>query len=408
MHKEGLHSKIRNFYPVLNAKSSTLAQKNMNPTQRHWNLSKDGFLGIQHYSHSFISVTEPSWEQMRESLYKILSLSLAGFPVCGIDLEQRLIPYRKTLFGSKQSKNHMSNSLYERSIQLSMFLPLVCSGLPTQNKTLFKSLRNRMFGIYRKQESIFKKSLYTRYKLLPYLYTLFYLNSKFGSPIVRPIFYDFPDVEISQSMDSFMLGSQILVVPVLFSHENKKMQKRVFLPKGNWYNYNNGKKMIGDKYHTISLSRNSIPIFLKSGTFLPTCKASLRYNAQENYENSLVWEYYPDVSGNRASGEVYLDDTTSIGYQKDHYTRILLKTTNKTKDSVTLNIYFPKKNYVPKYKFMELCLPSKYKIMRYNSREIKASFKTLREEDRNSSFSIFKVPLSSGSYTFLSYIKTEV
>lgn len=72
-----------------------------------------------------------------------------------------------------------------------------------------------------------------RYRLLPYLYTQFYLAHTKGGTVVRPLFFEFPtERDIADIDTQWMLGSAILVAPVL---EQKMYSRTVYLPKGTWY-----------------------------------------------------------------------------------------------------------------------------------------------------------------------------
>lgn len=52
------------------------------------------------------------------------------------------------------------------------------------------------------------KALTLRYKLLPYLYTLFYEANAFGETVVRPLFFEFPaDKESYEVETQFLWGS---------------------------------------------------------------------------------------------------------------------------------------------------------------------------------------------------------
>lgn len=52
-----------------------------------------------------------------------------------------------------------------------------------------------------------------------------------GEPIVRHMAYEFPDCKMEQISDQFMLGSDILVAPVM---EKGKRERYVKFPEGNW------------------------------------------------------------------------------------------------------------------------------------------------------------------------------
>src|SRR5206468_12075002 len=63
------------------------------------------------------------------------------------------------------------------------------------------------------QLAIRKRYVEERYRLMPYLYALAELNSRTGDPLMRPVFYDYPDAleaSCDQSM-SFTLGRDLLI-----------------------------------------------------------------------------------------------------------------------------------------------------------------------------------------------------
>lgn len=63
--------------------------------------------------------------------------------------------------------------------------------------------------------SITRTALRQRYALLPYWYTLFYDAYKNGTPLMRPMFMEFPgDENIFTTEDQFMVGDAILVKPI--------------------------------------------------------------------------------------------------------------------------------------------------------------------------------------------------
>ena len=60
-----------------------------------------------------------------------------------------------------------------------------------------------------------KTSIEARYKLLPYLYSQFYLSHTVGAMVVKPLFFDYLDDNSTLDIVSqFMLGDAIMVTPV--------------------------------------------------------------------------------------------------------------------------------------------------------------------------------------------------
>lgn len=81
-----------------------------------------------------------------------------------------------------------------------------------------------------------KMALRERYTLIPYLYTLFAENSKRGTPVLRPLWFEFPnDAANLDRDDHFMLGDALMVRPVM---EEGASAVDVHLPGDNsevWY-----------------------------------------------------------------------------------------------------------------------------------------------------------------------------
>ena len=72
---------------------------------------------------------------------------------------------------------------------------------------------------------IIRKSIILRYKLLPFIYTTFYLYYKLGTPILRPTWFNNIGSEYLYGINNQMLfGDSILIRPVvsLIEHERNE------------------------------------------------------------------------------------------------------------------------------------------------------------------------------------------
>lgn len=68
-----------------------------------------------------------------------------------------------------------------------------------------------------------------------YIYSLAQETKKSGTPVIRPLFFEFPDDEKCYLIeDEFMLGNRFLVAPVL---EKGAVTRSVYLPEGTWIDY---------------------------------------------------------------------------------------------------------------------------------------------------------------------------
>src|SRR5205085_397367 len=92
-------------------------------------------------------------------------------------------------------------------------------------------------------EAICREYIGLRYRLLPYIYTLFWQAAQSGAPVVRPLFYEFPDdQETYQIGDQVLLGPSLLAAPVC--HPGKT-RRHVYLPAGEWYDWWSGERISG-------------------------------------------------------------------------------------------------------------------------------------------------------------------
>ena len=76
-----------------------------------------------------------------------------------------------------------------------------------------------------------QKSLSVREKYLPYIMKQLEESSCSGEPVIRYMAYEFPEEDLEQVTDQFMLGSRYLVAPV---YEKRKTGRGVWIPKGKW------------------------------------------------------------------------------------------------------------------------------------------------------------------------------
>jgi alpha-glucosidase len=155
--------------------------------------------------------------------------------------------------------------------------------------------------------AIRKRFIEERYRLMPYLYALAELNSRTGDPIMRPLFYDYPDSaksDCDKSM-SFTLGRSLLIAgppkpesPQAFS---------VCLPAGGWYDYWTGLPVSESKL-TLTPKLDALPVFVRAGTILP--RQPLVQSTMQVPQGPLGLDVYP---GGDCRGELYFDDGVSIG-----------------------------------------------------------------------------------------------
>jgi alpha-glucosidase (family GH31 glycosyl hydrolase) len=102
-------------------------------------------------------------------------------------------------------------------------------------------------------------------RFAPYIVQLAEAAFKTGEPILRPVWFNYPDDrECEAVMDEYMLGGDVLVAPVL---QRGAVSRDVYLPRGRWRDDKNGKLVDGGRWlrnHPAPLE--TLPVFIREGS----------------------------------------------------------------------------------------------------------------------------------------------
>lgn len=125
---------------------------------------------------------------------------------------------------------------------------------------------NEPWSLGEETEEILLKYIAIRYQLRPYLRDLFDQAHLSGQPIVRGLFYEFPDdATASQVSDEYMFGPDLLVAPVVHAGARSR---RVYLPGGEettWESMIDGQTCTGSVWKDVTAPLDTIPVFAKEG-----------------------------------------------------------------------------------------------------------------------------------------------
>ena len=120
-------------------------------------------------------------------------------------------------------------------------------------------LPNEIWSFGEEVYEVLKGYCEEREKMKPYLMRLNREASRNGSPLMRPMFYEFPDdPECWKAEWQYMFGDKLLVAPVL---EEGAREKTLYLPAGKWRA--KGKVYEGGQWITVEAPLEYIPVFEK-------------------------------------------------------------------------------------------------------------------------------------------------
>ena len=99
--------------------------------------------------------------------------------------------------------------------------------------------------------------------LKPYLKKLMREASENGSPLMRTMFYEFPeDSACWNCTDQYMFGEKYLVAPVLYEGMRRRS---VYLPAGQWKDLESGEVLAGGRTVEADAPLDVIPVFERLG-----------------------------------------------------------------------------------------------------------------------------------------------
>jgi alpha-D-xyloside xylohydrolase len=123
---------------------------------------------------------------------------------------------------------------------------------------------NEVWSFGEEVYAILEKYLKLREKLRPVTRELMREAHEKGSPVIRPMFYEFPDDPVCwDCRDQYMFGADILVAPVV---TEGAVSRDVYLPEGAvWTNMHDGTAYEGGRTVCAGAPPDVIPVFLRDG-----------------------------------------------------------------------------------------------------------------------------------------------
>ncbi|MDQ4002322.1 MAG: alpha-xylosidase [Actinomycetota bacterium] len=112
----------------------------------------------------------------------------------------------------------------------------------------------------------FRRIVELKYRLMPYVYAQARLCSQEGYPMLRTLFFGYPEDPTSWLVeDEYMFGEDILVAPLM----EDVPERNVYLPPGLWIDYQSGQRYEGARWHRIKVGEVPIIMLVKDGAAIP-------------------------------------------------------------------------------------------------------------------------------------------
>lgn len=127
---------------------------------------------------------------------------------------------------------------------------------------------NEVWSFGEEAYDIITRYLYVRESIKPYIMRQMKRASEDGTPVMRPLFYDFSqDQNVYEIGDEYMFGPDLLVAPVIKKGARKR---KVYLPDGcRWKDAKAGTVYEGGQWMEADAPLDTIPLFLKDEAEIP-------------------------------------------------------------------------------------------------------------------------------------------
>ncbi len=276
------------------------------PDMRPFIMPRAGTSGMQRFStFPWTGDIARSWGGLAAQIPSLINMSMAGVSYTGSDVGG---------FACFQD-GYTNPSLYLRWVEFAALSPMM--------RTHSKFYPEPTNSVYSSILPDVRKFINLRYQMLPYTYTLSYLNTTKGWPMARPACaFDADPRKLANSADSYLWGKDIFVAPVV----NSSNSRSITFPDGEWVDFNDLNRVFrGGETINYPAPLNCLPYFMRRGSFIPMFTQSENFGSTSeiSYEDiTLIHSVDPTDEG-VYEGFLFEDDRTSASsLEKGEYTLI--------------------------------------------------------------------------------------
>jgi alpha-glucosidase len=245
----GTHKRYHNVYGMQMARATFEGLKSLRPNKRPFVLTRAGFAGVQRFSAVWTGDNYASWDHMAMTIPMLLNMSVSGVPFVGADVGG---------FNDRPTPE-----LYARWLEAAVLTPFL------RSHSVGWAGNKEPWEYGDEYTAINRSTIELRYRLLPYIYTLFHEHERTGMPVIRPLWFEYPqDKKTYLVTDEYLLGSDLLVAPVV---KEGMREREVYFPAGaDWIDWWTGERHEGGKPRTVKAPIDRLPLFVRLGSVVPT------------------------------------------------------------------------------------------------------------------------------------------
>jgi len=320
-HQHHLHAgtgaRCHNVYPMTHSKALYEGHRK-DREDRCYILSRSAWYGAQRSGTTFWSSDiYPTWDVFARQIPTALNFCMSGFAWWSSDIGG----WQPNEYDGGWGPKHDNPDLLLDTTDVSDDIPQNAEEYAEMYVRWFQfgafcpSFRahgtrpeNEVWSYGKDAEKIMADYLELRYRLLPYIYSQARETNLHGTPILRPLWYDFPDDNASYAIkDQYMFGPSFLVAPVT---AKELTSRNVYLPAGtDWYDFWTGARLSGGQTIEAEAPLEKLPLFVPAGSIIPMGEVIQHTGIPQRDIKLHVYE------GKDVQFDLYQDDGISYAYE---------------------------------------------------------------------------------------------
>ena len=225
--------------------------------------------------------------------------------------------------------------LYLRWIQFGIFSPILRT-----HTTKNPDAERRVWAYPEPYSDLMRQLFVLRYALQPYIYTEARRTYDTGVAALHPLYYDWPEApEAYDRKDEYMFGDEILVAPITqpIAKESQIVARSVWLPQGNWIEWQTGQHFKGPLAAIRNFSLRQIPVYVKAGSIIPM-QPAMNHTGERPVDRLILSLFSPE-DGRSSSYKLYQDAGYTSAYKRGEDARTTIRATASSDgSSLRINI----------------------------------------------------------------------
>jgi len=262
--------------------------------KRPFILTRAGYAGLQRYSAIWTGDNRAEDDHMLAGVRIMNSLGISGVPFTGMDIGG--------------FTGNAGVGLYTRWMQLGAFLPYF------RNHTAVNTKSAEPWAFGEEALEVSRNYINLRYRLLPYIYCVFYEAMETGMPVMRSLAINYTrDARVydNRFQQQFQLGNAFMIAPF----ESNQQYGEIYFPPGGWYDLYTDEPIAGGQIRINKLGMHELPVYVKAGSIIPM--QSLVQTTAERPNDTLYLHVY---KGDTANAIIYYeDDGQTYDYENGGY-----------------------------------------------------------------------------------------